>query len=123
MAAGWYYAKGTEPIGPMSLADLISVLARLPDAAEVLLWQSGLKKSGPYQNLPHAFFLRRRSPQHHPTRLRTYLMLQLLSGRNQPAKPRFRVHSTYNYHINSCETAQCCPRNWITRWSYNITHE
>ena len=39
----WYYADQRDPKGPFSLEQLKGTLARLPDAADVLVWHAGLK--------------------------------------------------------------------------------
>ena len=43
MAHVWYYAQNDKPVGPLSLADLTSILSRLSDAKDVLVWQNGFE--------------------------------------------------------------------------------
>jgi hypothetical protein len=37
----WYYAEGKETRGPVSIAELVPVLARIADARRVLIWRHG----------------------------------------------------------------------------------
>jgi len=41
MSEGWYYAKGDNTVGPVSLDNLRSALSRQREAALVLVWQEG----------------------------------------------------------------------------------
>jgi len=42
METQWYYAEGDKPVGPLALADLITVLTRVSGARDVLVWRDGL---------------------------------------------------------------------------------
>ena len=51
---GWYYAAGTQSVGPMSLQDLEAALRRLPNWKEVPVWREGFsewKKAGDVPDL------------------------------------------------------------------------
>jgi hypothetical protein len=51
---GWYYAAGTQSVGPMSLQDLEAALRRFPNWKEVPVWREGLsewKKAGDVSDL------------------------------------------------------------------------
>jgi hypothetical protein len=37
----WYYAQGEEPVGPLSLADLTTILSKAPTSKDVLVWRDG----------------------------------------------------------------------------------
>jgi hypothetical protein len=41
MSAFWYYAEGTETIGPVTFDELIKMLSRLSNARGVLVWREG----------------------------------------------------------------------------------
>lgn len=41
MDGSWYYAEGDKSVGPISLADLRSVLSLISDASRVLVWRNG----------------------------------------------------------------------------------
>jgi hypothetical protein len=42
MESQWYYAEGDKPVGPLPLADLITILTRVSGARDVLVWRDGL---------------------------------------------------------------------------------
>jgi hypothetical protein len=52
MTNNWYYAEGDKPVGPISLADLISILSRVSKAESVLVWRDGLPTWIEAKNLP-----------------------------------------------------------------------
>ena len=41
MTEPWYYAKGEETRGPLSIAELVPVLARIADPRRVMIWRHG----------------------------------------------------------------------------------
>jgi hypothetical protein len=41
MAELWYYAEGEETRGPLSIAELVPVLARIADPRRVMIWRHG----------------------------------------------------------------------------------
>src|SRR5262245_5872259 len=44
MADNWYYAAGDKSVGPLSLADLTTILSRVPNAKDVLVWRPGFEQ-------------------------------------------------------------------------------
>jgi GYF domain 2 len=40
----WYYAKGDKSVGPLSLADLTSILSHVSSPEDVLVWKAGFEK-------------------------------------------------------------------------------
>jgi GYF domain 2 len=39
----WYYAQNDKSVGPLSLADLTSILSRVSDIKDVLVWRNGFE--------------------------------------------------------------------------------
>jgi hypothetical protein len=37
----WYYAEGEETRGPLSIAELVPVLARIADPRRMMIWRHG----------------------------------------------------------------------------------
>jgi RDD family/GYF domain 2 len=52
MTKEWYYAEGDKPVGPILLADLISVLSRVSKAESVLVWRDGFPDWMQASNVP-----------------------------------------------------------------------
>jgi GYF domain 2/Protein of unknown function (DUF2569) len=44
MSELWYYAEGDEPRGPLSFAELVRILSRMPDPRKVLVWRNGFEE-------------------------------------------------------------------------------
>jgi hypothetical protein len=44
MTDDWYYAAGDKSVGPLSLADLITILSRVSNAKDVLVWRAGFEQ-------------------------------------------------------------------------------
>jgi hypothetical protein len=41
---GWYYASGTDAIGPMSLQELKTILRKFPNWREIPVWREGFSE-------------------------------------------------------------------------------
>jgi hypothetical protein len=39
----WYYAEGEEARGPLSLSELVPLLARIADPRRVMVWRHGFE--------------------------------------------------------------------------------
>jgi hypothetical protein len=44
MTDSWYYAAGDKSVGPLSLADLTTILSRASNAKDVLVWRAGFEQ-------------------------------------------------------------------------------
>lgn len=67
----WYYAEGSETLGPVTLAELIGILSGLSDARKVLVWHEGFddwKTSDSVREIAEQLF---RPPPLRPTRKET----------------------------------------------------
>jgi hypothetical protein len=42
MSDVWYYAEGDKSVGPLTLTQLKTILSRVSDAKDVLVWRDGL---------------------------------------------------------------------------------
>jgi Protein of unknown function (DUF2569)/GYF domain 2 len=47
----WYYAEGEEARGPLSLGELLAVLARVADARRVMIWGHGFESWKPVEDV------------------------------------------------------------------------
>ena len=43
MTEFWYYAEGAETRGPLSLDELLPMLARIADPRQVMIWRHGFE--------------------------------------------------------------------------------
>jgi hypothetical protein len=47
----WYYTQGEETLGPLSIAELVPLLARIADPRRVLIWRHGFEDWKPVEDV------------------------------------------------------------------------
>src|SRR2546423_140895 len=48
----WHYAEGSKSVGPISVADLTTILSRVSNAKDVLVWRDGFSNWEKAENVP-----------------------------------------------------------------------
>jgi hypothetical protein len=51
MTDQWYYAEGDQSRGPVSLAQLVALLAKIPDPRRVMIWRHGFENWKPMEDV------------------------------------------------------------------------
>ena len=48
----WYYGEGDTPRGPVSLGELVTALAKMPEPRKTLVWRHGFPDWKPAAQVP-----------------------------------------------------------------------
>jgi uncharacterized membrane protein YhaH (DUF805 family) len=63
MSEVWYYANGSNRVGPLSKSDLVQALSSMPDPAQTLVWRTGLSDWRTAEELPElAYYVAKPPP-------------------------------------------------------------